>query len=183
MLLTFAMLLVSAVCGQAGKTESTFNSKIVRLGSDGASVMQGKKGVTALLREKQPALVGVHYMAHRLELAFKGAIKSDKQVGKMEQLLLNLYLFHHKSPLNRSMLKHSFEAAGTSELIPSRVGGTRWIPHVQRAIDHVVQGYGPLVQHLLEVNYFFICCISLSVSRLKKTERPAKMHRLKPLAL
>ena len=148
---------VTAVCEQADMTESVFYSKVVGLGSDGASVMQGKRGgVIALLKEKQPAVVGVHCMAHRLELAFKTAVKSDKQVGKMEQLLMNLYVFYHKSPLNRSMLKRSFAASDTNELIPTRIGGTRWVPHIQRAIDHVIQGYGPLVQHLLEVTAVLI---------------------------
>ena len=47
---------------------NTFLSKLVTMGSDGASVMLGKKsGVLALLKE-QPSLIGVHCSAHRLEL-------------------------------------------------------------------------------------------------------------------
>ena len=55
---------------------NTFLSKLVTMGSDGASVMLGKKsGVLALLKEQQPSLIGIHCSAHRLELYYKDAIK------------------------------------------------------------------------------------------------------------
>ena len=55
---------------------NTFLSKLVTMGSDGASVMLGKKsGVLALLKEQQPSLIGIHCSAHRLELCYKDAIK------------------------------------------------------------------------------------------------------------
>ena len=45
---------------------NTFLSKLVAMGSDGASVMLGKKsGVLALLKEQQPSLIGIHCSAHR----------------------------------------------------------------------------------------------------------------------
>ena len=48
-----------------------FVSKLVALGSDGASVMLGKNaGVFALLK-KQPSLIVVHCSAHRLDCATK----------------------------------------------------------------------------------------------------------------
>ena len=53
-----------------------FKSKLVALGSDGASVMLGKNnGVIALLQTMQPSIIAVHCSGHRLELAYKDMIK------------------------------------------------------------------------------------------------------------
>ena len=52
-----------------------FKSKLVALGSDGASVMLGKNnGVIALLQTMQPSIIAVHCSGHRLELAYKDMI-------------------------------------------------------------------------------------------------------------
>jgi len=40
------------------------------MGSDGLSVMLRDRGVFALLKQEIPHLIKVHYVAHRLELAF-----------------------------------------------------------------------------------------------------------------
>lgn len=53
-----------------------FIQKLVGMGSDGASFMLGcNNGVAAHLRRLQPVMVAVHCYAHKLELAFKDAIK------------------------------------------------------------------------------------------------------------
>lgn len=45
--------------------------QVVVLGSDGAAVMIGKENaVAARLSQKQPSLVNIHCVAHRLALAF-----------------------------------------------------------------------------------------------------------------
>ena len=54
-----------------GQDLDTLATKLVGFGSDGASVMMGKKsGVQQRLGEKQKELLVVHCMAHHLELAF-----------------------------------------------------------------------------------------------------------------
>ena len=51
-------------------TWERFCNKLVALGSDGASVMTGKKhGVIALLQKKKSSIIGIHCCGHRLELA------------------------------------------------------------------------------------------------------------------
>ncbi|KAI0212098.1 hypothetical protein LSAT2_002989 [Lamellibrachia satsuma] len=54
-------------------------------------------------------------------------------------------------PLNRSNLKQAFDALGEIHRIPSRVGGTRWVPHISRAVSNVLKGYKGLVTHLSQV--------------------------------
>ena len=88
----------------------TFLSKLVAMGSDGASVMLGKKsGVLVLLKEQQPSLIGVHCSAHRLELCYKDAIKKVPLAGKVLTLLTGLYYMYPNSPLNRTNLKNAFK--------------------------------------------------------------------------
>ena len=64
------------------------------MGSDGTSVMLGKKsGVLALLKE-QPSLIGVHCSAHRLELCYKDAMKkvpmAEKSINITHWIILHV---------------------------------------------------------------------------------------------
>lgn len=131
--------------------------KMTSLGSDGAAVMLGKRGgLVKLLQDLQPSLIGVHCLAHRLELCFKKVIQGIPSAHKVNSFLLSLYLFYHNSPLNRSNLKQSFENVGQPILIPTRVGGTRWLPHIRRALDHLLRGYAGIVQHLGQVTILYL---------------------------
>ena len=127
--------------------------KLVAFGSDGAAVMTGvHNGVVARVRRQlQPLMIGIHCLAHRLELAFKNVTKNDRLAGNLDRLLLNLYLFYHNSNLNRANLRNAFKANGESPLVPTRVGGTRWIPHTDRALDHLIRGYKSIITHLEQV--------------------------------
>ena len=126
--------------------------KLVALGSDGASVMMGaRKGVAALLKEKNPSIIGIHCFGHRLELAYKESLAKVDLGDKVVTLLMGLYYFYHNSPLNRSNLKNSFKALGKKAVTPTRVGGTRWVGHVLRALTNLFKGYEAVVQHLQQL--------------------------------
>ena len=85
-----------------------FYSKLATLGLEGANVMIGATGgVVVLLRQKQPALQGIHCFAHRLELAYKDTLKASPLFAKANDLLLNLYLFYHNSASMRSGLQET----------------------------------------------------------------------------
>lgn len=131
-----------------------FYKKLVALGSDGAAVMQGRKGgVFALLKLKQPCVVGVHCMAHRLELSLKSSAKNLSLWKKVEELLSCLFSFYHASPLNRDNLKETYKALGLSPLMPTRIGGTRWVGHTVRALENLWRGFPAFLAHLQEVKY------------------------------
>ena len=128
-------------------------AKLAGFGSDGASVMMGvRAGVQAKLKEKQGNLFVVHCMAHRLELAFKDFLKTVPAFQQLDRVLLNLYLFYHDSTVRRAMLKLSYDSLGEKNLIPTRVGGTRWLPHLKRAFHQLWTGYKAIVQHLGQVS-------------------------------
>lgn len=126
--------------------------KLVGFGSDGAAVMRGvRNGVGQKLKANQPKLQLVHCIAHRLELAIKDAVKASTLHGPLQKLLLDVYLFYHKSTLNRGLLRTAAQALGVTRYVPTRSSGTRWIGHTKRALENLFCGYPAIVQHLLEV--------------------------------
>ena len=154
-------------------TKQTIFTKLVGFGSDGASVMTGcKSGVSTRLKGEQPLLFTLHCMAHRLELGFKGIIGANSFMSTFTELLFAIYNFYHSSALNRENLKSSCAAAGVKFLAPSRVGGTRWLPHTMLALKKLWNIYPALMQHFEQVrtlrwhckaskvvsyNHFFSC--------------------------
>ena len=129
-----------------------WENKMVALATDGAAVMVGaKSGVVSRLKGDRAYIVGIHCMAHRQELAFRDAIKSHAMFQRVEEFLSGLYTFYHTSPLNRANLVNSFQALGHKPLVPTRIGGTRWVGHLLRALDHFLRGFQGIVQHLEQV--------------------------------
>ena len=64
---------------------------------------------------------------------------------------MGLYYFYHNSPLNRANLKASFNSLQMPAILPTRVGGTRWVSHVLKALDHFLRGYSAIIQHLEQI--------------------------------
>lgn len=55
-----------------------WRDKLVACATDGAAVMVGvKTGVMSRLCEDRPFVMGIHCMAHRLELAYKDTVKGS----------------------------------------------------------------------------------------------------------
>ena len=53
--------------------------KLISTGTDGASVMMGKNGgVISLIKQDAPQLIGIHCVAHNLEVAFSDTLKSNE---------------------------------------------------------------------------------------------------------
>ena len=85
---------------------SSISAVLVGFGCDGASNMMGKNsGLVALLKVEHPEIIGIHCLAHRLELAFKDVFKNDKLYLKLTTLLLGLYYFYKNSTKQRKNLK------------------------------------------------------------------------------
>ena len=135
-------LALKNVCNQIFQaTEKPFE-KLLCFVADGAATMQGcKAGVRQRISNEQPALIGLHCMAHRLELAFKNTIKKFKAYHNVEDLLFKVYKFYHNSPLNRAELKEACKSLGIKQLVPTRVGGTRWLPHLNTALGNFWELY------------------------------------------
>lgn len=80
--------------------------KFVGFGCDGASNMFGRlNGLVSLLKKDYVEILGVHCLAHRLELAFKDALKGNRQYIQLSTLLIGLYYFYKNSAKQRKNLR------------------------------------------------------------------------------
>jgi hypothetical protein len=121
------------------------SDKLVGMGSDGASNMTGSRsGLSTLLRQRiNPEIVNVHCMCHRLELAFRDTLKKSKLYDKLMTLLIGIHYFYKKSYKNKSALLNAIEAVGKG-VLPPKVTGTRWLPHLCRGIGALLKTYRAL---------------------------------------
>lgn len=127
--------------------------KLIAYCCDGASVNTGmQNGVIALMRrEISDTIVLVHCLVHRLELGYKDSIKGIKAYDKLMTMMSQIYTFYHTSPLHRANLMTTFQVLKQKEVIPLRVGGTRWISHTCNALENFYAGYEGIVMHLGQV--------------------------------
>ena len=128
-------------------------SKVVGFGADGASVNTGEKGgVIAIMRKNLNSdIVMIRCLVHRLELAYKAAMKKSKLYSRIMSLLSGLYGFYHTSALQRPNLKQAAEATKCPFAVPLRVGGTRWVSHTLLALNQLWKAYPALEMHLSQV--------------------------------
>jgi hypothetical protein len=83
---------------------------------DGASVNLGQKGgVIAKIRDVIPDVMGLHCVAHKLELAAHDATKSYKYLEQMESTIKGLFSFYHYSPRRKNEVKAIAEILDVEE--------------------------------------------------------------------
>ena len=68
-----------------------------------------KNGLIVRLKADQPFILGIHCLAHRLELSGRDAIKKNIAYDKLVTLLLGIYYFYKRSSLQRKTLKSTFK--------------------------------------------------------------------------
>ena len=123
-------------------------------GTDGASVnISGQNGMRGKLCRELPWLFWTWCYAHRLELACKDAC-SSQLCKDLLQMLLRLYYLYAKSPKkSRELcdivegLREVWELSAGGNL-PVRSQGSRWITHKRKAMQRIVDRYGPYLNHL-----------------------------------
>lgn len=116
-----------------------WKDKLVGIGADGASVNLGKKGgVAALLRRDVPYLIDFHCLPHRLELALLEMQRSCRQVEIIYEVLQMIWKTYHYSPKSTRELQAIGNELGVSVLKPTQVSGTRWLPHISRALKVLI---------------------------------------------
>uniref|UniRef100_A0A8C6NEU6 Uncharacterized protein n=1 Tax=Melopsittacus undulatus TaxID=13146 RepID=A0A8C6NEU6_MELUD len=134
---------------QLSLASQDWSRKLVGFGSDGTGVMVGENsGVAKLLREIQPCILSLRCFAHHLNLAYKEVLKNVQLYNILISLLRNMYYFYHNSPLNKNNLKATYEAMKLRPAVPSRIGGSQWLPRLQRALQILLKGYPAIVLHL-----------------------------------
>jgi len=112
-----------------------WEKKVAAFGADGASVNLGKKGgVAALMRKEIPYLVDFHCLPHRLELALLEMQKSCKSVQELYEVMNLVWKTYHYSAKSSRELKALASELVVDAVKPTQVSGTRWLPHVSRAL-------------------------------------------------
>ncbi|CAM4609726.1 unnamed protein product [Leuciscus chuanchicus] len=111
--------------------------KTVALGADGAAVnLVSKGGVIALLqKDAGDFIIPFHCMPHRLELAMLSVLKDNAMIRQVYDMLHLVWKTYHFSPKSMRELKTIVEDLGVDVLVPGGVKGTRWLPHVSRALE------------------------------------------------
>lgn len=105
------------------------------LGTDGASVMLGKKaGVYAKLKEKFPNLIGWHCFNHRLELSVNDCVNACTELNHFKIFMQKLYTLYSASPKNRPALEKCAADVGSELLKIGRVLDVRWVASSFRAV-------------------------------------------------
>ena len=147
--------ITKAVDDTVSTIDKQWKDKLVSIGSDGASVMTGKNtGVVVRLKGTLDYVIGMHCMNHRLELAYKDAVVNQisDHHKPLDKLLKGLYTFYHKSPLNRSNLQQVGKDLAVMTPMPTKVSGTRWVGHMERALDNFFKGFKATRTHLENVS-------------------------------
>jgi len=142
-------VLASIVNGFEDIGMNNWKDGLVAIGSDGASVMTGvRNGVIAKLRQDVSWLVGIHCVAHKLELAVLDGIKDVQYFADLTEMLKGLYKHYHYSAKALRELEElaSVMAEGCNR--PVNVTGSRWVPHNFRALKVVCNKYKVIHAHM-----------------------------------
>lgn len=118
------------------------------LGADGASAYTGvRNGVVAKLTQSIPWLLGIHCIAHNLELAILDGLKEDHLLSSIKEMLQSIYKHYHYSPKALRELKELAEAMEEKILKPGNLKGTRCVPHLHRALKVLLKDYKVIYGH------------------------------------
>ena len=120
-----------------------FQKHLLGLNVDGAAVNMGiHGGLGALLKELSPWLMVVHCFNHRLELAIKYAFKHTA-FNNIDEMLAVLYKLYKTSAKRQCELQRFGEAWQRPVPHPTKATGIRWIDHKIRAMQIVLEHFGP----------------------------------------
>ncbi len=102
--------------------------KVSGFGTDGASVMTGKKeGATGYLMRLNPAILNIHCIAHRLALCSSQAANSVPYLKDYQEVIVGLF-YHFKRSANRADgIKTIQQLLDEPQLKYSEVHEVRWL--------------------------------------------------------
>lgn len=117
---------------------------LVGLGTDGASVMTGKRnGVVKRLKDVCPSLVGVHCAAHRCALASSQAAKKIPELDSYQRTVSNIFWYFTNSSLRCNKLREVQKLLSVPELKYAEVHSVRWLS-MEKAVSVLYRTYPAL---------------------------------------
>ena len=141
--------ILKAIKSVMDEIDAQWMQKLISTGTDGASVMMGRiSGVVSLIRREAPQVIGIHCVAHNLELAFSDTLKSNETMKAIKELLTGCWKHYKYSPKALRELRELAEAMEVKVGKPTKASGTRWVPHLLRALAVLLQkNFRALVSH------------------------------------
>lgn len=123
-----------------------YKNKLVSMTADGASVNMGAYNglLVRMANEDRPWLVPMHCVSHRVELALKDSL--GKEFDEVKQFMTLIYYSFKSSGKFR---RHFYETAhilGVHVYNFPKVHGTRFIAHLLRGVDHLLNNWIVLAQ-------------------------------------
>jgi len=117
-----------------------WRKKMTGFGAEKASVNLGSNaGVSAKLKVDVPHMVEIHCFPHRLELALLTMQWDCELERKVYDVLHLVWKTYHYSPKSKRELKALGTELGIDVSQPSQVKGSRWLPHVSRALEVLIK--------------------------------------------
>lgn len=127
----------------------TDGPKLVCANFDGASVNFGSKsGVFQKIKEFVPEVIGIHCIAHKLELAVLDANKKFSYMSTFEATVKGVSKFYFFSPKRRRELKEISELFNNDFAHLGHIKGVRWLSSKERALKALVKNLEAVVVHL-----------------------------------
>ncbi|XP_053396558.1 zinc finger protein 862-like [Mercenaria mercenaria] len=126
--------------------------KVMSLGSDGASVMTGKKnGAAAIMRRSNPHMVNIHCIAHRLALCRSQAAADIPLLHKHQQTLTDLFYYFKGSSKRESRL-HAIQAILDDPCLTIKeIHSVRWLSYFN-ALETVFRTMDSIFTYLEELH-------------------------------
>lgn len=151
-----------------GLTDTVLTQFWLGLGTDGASVMLGKRGgLCVQLKEKYPNLIAWHCFNHRLELAVHDATKACTEINHFKLFMDKLYSLYSMSPKNRRALEQCAAEVGSELLRIGRVLDVRWVASSHRSVKAVWTSYPALCAHFIQSSTDYVTMDSKERSQYK----------------
>ena len=154
-------------------------SKSRGFGSDGAAVMVGRRnGVATRLKARQPRLLAVHCINHRLALAAAHAADQIPYLQQFKATVRTLYLFYQNSSVRMAGLHAIQEVLDNPSIKLKQAKDVRWLPY-DAAIAAIIRTLPALIASLereatkrsepsavglakfVKTHYFVACCCLL----------------------
>ena len=130
-----------------------WKDKLVGIGCDGANVNIGRRNsVASRILEVNDEVLIVHCVAHRLELGVLQAIRQNRNLETVKDILQKIYKHYHYSPKAVREVRDIADSLDTGFLKPNKVDGTRWTPHMKRALEVLTSSYQVLNAHFEHVS-------------------------------
>ena len=141
--------ILKAIKSVMDEMDPRWMQKLISTGTDGASVMMGRlSGVVTLIKEEAHQVIGIHCVAHNLELAFSDTLKSNEAMMEIKELLNGCWKHYKYSPKALRELRELAEAMELKVGKPTKASGTRWVPHLLRALAVLLKkNFQVLVSH------------------------------------